>query len=188
MINKKLLVLSSPSGGGKTVVAKHLISKFSKFIFSVSATTRSPRINEKNGIDYYYFSKEEFQNLLNEDKFIENEEIFGNYYGTLKSEIDSKLSEGNYVIFDIDVKGAIAVKKAYPNDTLLVFIAPPSLKVLESRLRNRKTESDEQIKKRLSRAEMEIELSKEFDYVVINNQLEDTFIEVTSLIESNFIL
>ncbi len=188
MKNKTLLVLSSPSGGGKTVVAKHLISKYNQFVFSVSATTRSPRINEQEGIDYYYLSKDEFEKLLLEEKFIESEEIFGNYYGTLKSEIENKVNAGNYVIFDIDVKGAMSVKKAFPEESLLVFIAPPSLEVLESRLKSRKTESDEQVQKRLSRAEMEITLSKEFDYVVVNNILEDTFQEVTSIIENTFIL
>ena len=123
---------------------------------------------------------------MDNDEFIEYEQIFGNIYGTLKSEVERIVSSNNFVIFDIDVKGAFAVKKAFPAQSLLLFIAPPSLDILEQRLRNRNTETDEQIKNRLSRAEMEISQSTEFDNVVVNEILENTFAEVKNILNSNF--
>lgn len=186
MKNKKLLVLSSPSGGGKSVVSNYILQNYSKFVFSISATTRNPRPGETDGKEYYFLTKDEFENKLLANEFIEHEQIFSNYYGTLKSEIDRIIANNNFVIFDIDVKGAFAVKKVFPESSLLLFISPPSLDILEQRLRNRKTETDEQIKNRLSRAEMEISQSKEFDFVVVNEILDNTFSEVKKIIEDNF--
>ncbi len=176
--HKNLIVLSSPSGGGKTTVSRHLRSLYSNLEFSISATTRAKRPNETYGVDYYYLTHEEFESKIKADELAEYEEIFGNYYGTLKSEIDKKLEAGYLLLFDIDVKGAFALKKAYPENTLLIFLAPLNEEVLEKRLRGRSTETEEQIQVRLARAKMEIEQSKAFDYVIINDTLEQTFKEI----------
>jgi guanylate kinase len=181
MKNKIFIVLSSPSGGGKTTVAHHLMSIYPNAKFSISATTRPPRHNEINGKDYYFLSKEEFLNKINNNELVEYEEIFGNYYGTLKSELDKARTNNNILIFDVDVKGALSIKKLYPDESLLIFIAPPSLEILEQRLRNRNTETDEQIKTRISRAKMELDQVDKFDYVIVNNQLEKTLDTVTEI-------
>ncbi len=178
---KNLIVLSSPSGGGKTTVSKHLRSLYPNLEFSISATTRAKRPNETFGVDYYYLTREEFENKIKNDELAEYEEIFGNYYGTLKSEIDKKLEAGYILLFDIDVKGAFALKRAYPENTLLIFLAPISENVLEQRLRGRSTETEEQIQIRLARAKMEIEQSKDFDYVIINDNLQQTFQEIEGI-------
>ncbi len=178
---KNLIVLSSPSGGGKTTVSRHLRSLYPDMEFSISATTRAKRPNETFGVDYYYLSREEFEGKIKAGELAEYEEIFGNYYGTLKAEIDKKLEAGYILLFDIDVKGAFSLKKAYPDNTLLIFLAPLNEEVLEKRLRGRSTETEEQIQTRLSRAKMEIEQSKGFDYVIINDTLEQTFKEIEEI-------
>lgn len=171
-MNKSLIVLSSPSGGGKTTIARHLMKIYPHIKFSVSATTRALRPGEKHGTDYFFLTKEEFQNKINQNELVEYEEIFGNYYGTLKSEIIKSIENNELVIFDIDVLGALSIRNAFPKESLLIFIAPPSLQVLESRLRNRKTESEEQIQTRLNRAEMELSKKDLFDEIIINENLE----------------
>jgi guanylate kinase len=171
---KHLLVLSSPSGGGKSTVARHLLNKFPKLKFSVSATTRKQRPKEKNGKDYFFLTKEEFQQKIKNNELVEYEKIFGNFYGTLKSEIDNALKTGYSLIFDIDVKGALSLKKVYPDESLLIFISPPSINVLKERLNKRGTESYEEIALRISRAKMEMELREKFDFDIINEALEDT--------------
>ena len=152
---KQLIVLSAPSGAGKTTVAKHLLATFPKLRFSVSATTRTMRPGEQHARDYFFLSREEFAERLRHEDLIEYEEIFGNYYGTLRSVVEQAMARGEFLVFDVDVKGALSLRKAFPNDTLLLFIAPPNLEVLADRLRNRHTETDEQVALRLSRAEME---------------------------------
>lgn len=182
MNNKRLLVLSSPSGGGKTTIASKLMKEFSNLRFSVSATTRNMRPGEVNGKQYYFLTREEFEKNINDENFIEYEEIFGNYYGTLKTEVQKAFDDSECLIFDIDVKGAMSIKKYFPEDSLLVFITPPNIKTLEDRLRRRSTETEEQIKVRLSRAELELSFSSKFDYIVINHILEDAVKDTIDLV------
>lgn len=173
MNNKiQLIVVASPSGGGKSTLAKHLLSELPELQFSVSATTRKMRPGEINGREYHFLSKEEFTELINQNLLIEFEEIFGNYYGTLKTVTDTLLQEGKIILFDVDVKGALSIKKIYGNKASIIFITPPSLEILEHRLRTRNTESEEQLQLRLSRAIMELRQKDNFDYLLINDELE----------------
>lgn len=171
---KHLIVLSAPSGAGKTTVARHLLQTFPFLRFSVSATTRAKRAGEEHGRDYFFLSRDEFRRAIEQDDLIEYEEIFGNYYGTLRSMVAEAVQRGEFLIFDVDVKGAISLRKAFPDDTLLMFVAPPDLETLATRLRSRHTETDEQIELRLSRAEMEMGHQDQFDVVLVNDNLEQT--------------
>jgi guanylate kinase len=176
--NKKLFVLSSPSGGGKSTLAKYLMKNHPNVQFSISCTTRQMRTGEVEGKDYYFLTKDQFLEKLKNNEFAETEEIFGNFYGTLKSEIEQKIQGNSYILFDVDVKGALSLKKAFPDNSLLIFIAPPSETELERRLRNRGTETDEQIKNRLARAAEELELIDAFDYVIVNDDLQQACMEI----------
>ncbi len=180
---KKLIVLSSPSGGGKTTVTKYIMSLYPDIMFSVSATTREQRFDETDGKDYVFLDRKEFVERLDQGDLIEYEVIYGNYYGTMKSEVAKALEDDHKMIFDIDVKGALSIRKHFPNDSILIFIAPPSLDVLEKRLLNRSSESSEQIYNRLTRAKMEITYQDKFDYVIMNDKLHDTLESVKTLME-----
>lgn len=182
---KKLIVISAPSGGGKTTVAHHLLSTYPNIKFSISATTRPKRENEIDGRDYYFLHKEEFIKKIKNNEFVEYEEIYGNFYGTLVSEIEEAKKKNKVLLFDVDVKGALSIKKAYPDESLLIFLMPPSIETLEKRLIDRKTESGEQLKKRIDRVRMELSLKNEFDYVVINSILTDTLKEVENIVKNN---
>jgi guanylate kinase len=182
---KKLIVLSSPSGGGKTTVARYLLNQFAQLRFSISATTREKREGETNGRDYFFLSKSDFINLINSKGLVEWEEIYGNYYGTLKSEIENALDIGICLLFDIDVKGAISLRNAYPDDTLLIFIAPPKIETAIERLKSRKTETPEQIQKRIGRMKMEMEYQEKFDHVIINDILEETLITAQEIVNKS---
>ncbi|HPI21102.1 MAG TPA: guanylate kinase [Candidatus Kapabacteria bacterium] len=182
ILKKFLIVLSSPSGGGKTTVAQSLLKKYKQLKFSISATTRPQRHNEQNGRDYFFISKEEFEERIIKNEFVEYEKIFDNYYGTLKTQIQKAVADGVFLLFDIDVKGALALKEAFPNNTALIFLVPPSLEELENRLRNRATESQEELDKRLKRAKMEFEYQNEFDYIVINDELNKTLSTVDNIV------
>ncbi|MBK9248876.1 MAG: guanylate kinase [Ignavibacteria bacterium] len=171
---KQLFVLSAPSGGGKTTVARHLLATFPNLRFSVSATTRMQRPGEIHGKDYFFLSKDEFSIRINQGDLLEYEVIFGNYYGTLRSEVRRILESGESMIFDVDVKGALSLRRAFPDESLLMFIAPPSMDALEKRLRSRQTESAEQIALRLERAAMEMQSVDFFDEVIINDILTQT--------------
>ncbi|MFY8160066.1 MAG: guanylate kinase [Candidatus Kapaibacteriota bacterium] len=175
---KNLLVLSSPSGGGKTTLAKHLMQVFPQLKFSVSCTTRAKRPDEIEEMHYYFISEEEFKEKIANNEFAEYEEIFGNFYGTLKNEIQRHIDDGNSVLFDVDVKGAISLKNAYPDSSYLVFITPPNIEILNERLKNRGTETEEQRLKRLARAETELNFKEQFDYVLINDDLETAINEI----------
>lgn len=185
MNKKRLLVLSSPSGGGKSTIAAKLMLEFSNLKFSVSATTRKIRPGEEDGKQYHFMSIEDFENNIEADKFVEYENLFGNYYGTLRSEVQKSFDAGNCLIFDVDVKGAMSIKKAFPDDALLIFIAPPTLKVLETRLRKRSTETEQQIQTRLSRAEMEMSFAQHFDKTIINDILDDAINETIKEVAIN---
>lgn len=180
---KQLIVISAPSGAGKTTLARYLLTKYPNFKFSISATTRKPRLNEINGRDYFFFTKEEFKNLIREGKLIEYEEIFGNYYGTLKTQVEDALLKGKVIVFDIDVKGALSIRREFPTQSLLIFIAPPSMEVLIERLKNRETEDHYQLQKRIERANMEMQLMNEFDYVIVNDDLDRAKIELDRIIK-----
>ena len=178
----QLIVVSAPSGSGKTTIVKAILAKYPTMLFSVSATTRPKRENEVDGKDHFFLSRAEFERRIKQDELLEWEEIYGNLYGTLKSEIEKALTSGKAMLFDIDVKGGLSIKRKYPGDSFLIFIRPPSIEVLESRLRNRKTEDEETFKRRMARVTMELGMASEFDRQVINDDLQTAIDEVNGLI------
>ncbi|GGF66169.1 guanylate kinase [Wenyingzhuangia marina] len=188
MASGKLIVFSAPSGSGKTTIVRHLLSETDLPLdFSISAASREPRVGEINGKDYYFLSAEEFKNKVDQDAFLEWEEVYkDNFYGTLKSEITRIWAEGKHVIFDIDVVGGLNIKKQFPEETLAIFVQPPSIEEMERRLRGRATETEEKIKMRVAKAEQEMDFAKKFDTVLINNDLsvakEDAYQIVSSFI------
>jgi len=184
---KNILVLSSPSGGGKTTISKFIMEQFKDIHFSISATTRSPRPGEIDGVHYNFMSIEEFDHKIKNDELIEYEMIFDNYYGTLRSTTINELEKGKILLFDLDVKGALSIKKHFPDNSLLIFISPPSLEILEQRLKCRNTETDDQLKIRMDRTKLEMKYSEEFDFVVVNDILEDTLSEIKQIIEEQII-
>ncbi|MBO7311635.1 MAG: guanylate kinase [Alistipes sp.] len=183
----KLVIFSAPSGSGKTTIVRELLKRFDCFEFSISATSRNPRGQEQNGVDYYFLSNEEFRARVERDEFVEWEEVYqGTCYGTLKSEMERIWAKGNIILFDVDVMGGINLKRIFGDDACSVFIMPPSVEELERRLRGRGTDSEEVILKRIAKAEFELSKSSEFDHVVINDNLEVAVAEVVNII-SNFI-
>jgi guanylate kinase len=183
----KLIVISAPSGAGKTSIVHHLLKNMNALSFSVSACSRDKRENETHGKDYYFLGVEGFQQKIKEDAFLEWEQVYENqYYGTLKSEIERIWNEGKTVIFDVDVVGGLNIKKQYPKECLSLFIMPPSLEVLAERLIGRGSESDESLQKRLDKAEEEIAQNQEFDTVILNDDLEIACEETMEVI-TNFI-
>ncbi|MDT7923682.1 MAG: guanylate kinase [Chlorobiota bacterium] len=179
---KQLIVISAPSGAGKTTVARHLLQRFPQLRFSVSATTRPKRPGEVDGRDYFFWSREQFEQAIARGELVEYEEIFGHLYGTLRSQVEQALSAGEFLLFDIDVKGALALRRAYPEQTFLIYVAPPSIEELERRLRQRGTESEEQIRRRLERAAMELQFQDHFDVVIRNEQLEQTLARAEQIV------
>ena len=185
MFKKKLIVLSSPSGGGKSTLANHLMTLYPEIRFSVSCTTRKIREGEVHGKDYFFLSKEGFEEKIANGEFAEYEQIFGNYYGTLKSEIKKHINSGNSILFDVDVKGAVSLRRNFPEDTLLIFIYPPSLDELQRRLEKRRTESEEELNTRLERAKEELTYKDKFDYAILNDDLKIAFDDLEKVIKSN---
>lgn len=178
-----IIILSSPSGAGKSTITKRLLEWDNNIQMSVSATTRKPREGEVNGVHYYFLSKEEFEKEVGEGGFVEHAKVFDNYYGTLKREVESKFADKHDIIFDIDWQGARQVSDAYEGKKLLkIFILPPSIVELENRLRSRGQDSDEVIKSRMERAKQEIEHFNEYDYVIVNDDVDRAFEEIKSLI------
>lgn len=183
--SNKLIIVSAPSGAGKTTLVKHLLSSVNDLEFSISCATRLPRENEIDGKDYYFLSIEEFKQKIENDEFAEWEEVYtNNFYGTLKSEISRIWSKGKSVIFDIDVVGGINLKKIYPENSLSIFIMPPSIMELEKRLKNRQTESKDKLLMRLEKAEKEIQMAKEFDYILLNDELDKSKNEILKIIKN----
>ena len=185
----KLIVISAPSGAGKTSIVHHLLKNMPELSFSVSACSREKRDNETHGKDYYFLGVEGFQNKIKEDAFLEWEEVYENqYYGTLKSEIERIWSEGKTVIFDVDVIGGLNIKKQYPKECLSLFIIPPSVDVLRERLSGRGSESEAKLEMRLAKAEQEISKNQEFDKVILNDDFgiacEETMEVITNFINS----
>jgi guanylate kinase len=180
----KLVVISAPSGSGKTTIAKEIMRLNPSLGFSVSATTRRKRDNEVDGRDYFFLTEEEFRRRQEAGEFVETEEVYpGKFYGTLKSEVERLLSSGQDVLFDVDVKGGLAIKKQFP-EACLIFITAPSSAVLEARLRGRKTEDAATIQKRLDRVPMEVELGKQFDHQVVNDKLETAVADVDKIVKT----
>jgi len=182
-MNGLFVILSSPSGGGKTSVIRALLEQDTmNFKYSVSATTRKPRPGETDGTDYYYLSEEKFKEKIERNEFVEWEKVHNFYYGTPRDQIEGWLRNGETVLLDIDVQGGLRIKKEYPDNSITIFIAPPSLEELIKRLKNRKTDSEQEIDKRLKRVPLEMEKGEEYDYVIINDKLEETISRVNNVI------
>ncbi|PID29411.1 MAG: guanylate kinase [Candidatus Cloacimonadota bacterium] len=179
----KIIVFSAPSGGGKTTIINSLMEKYKTLNYSISATTRAKRGNEVNGKNYFFLTENEFKKKIEEGSFVEYKNVYGNYYGTLKSYISESIENGKNIVLDIDVQGAKAVKEIFPNDSILIFITPPSLEVLKKRLINRGEDDLETIEKRLNFAENEIKESKFYDYIVINDILEDSILKCEDILK-----
>ncbi len=175
------IVFSAPSGGGKTTIVKMLHEKYPETVISVSATTRPKRPNEKDGIDYYFISQQEFEEKIKQGKFLEYEQVHGHYYGTLKDVVDRHVRNHKIVLFDIDVNGALSIKRHYPQ-AILIFLKPPDEQVLIQRLKNRHTESEDAIRKRLQRLPYEYAQAQKFDHIIINDDLQDTIRKVEECI------
>jgi guanylate kinase len=183
----KCIIISAPSGAGKTTIVQSLLKDMNQLAFSISACSREPRGNEQNGIDYYFLTKEDFQKRIEENAFLEWEEVYeGMFYGTLKSELTRIWGEGKTVIFDVDVIGGIHLKKIMLDNALSIFIQPPSMEELERRLTTRNTDSIEKINMRLAKAKQEIEQANDFDVIVVNDRL-DLAIETVHSAISRFI-
>lgn len=179
----KLIIFSAPSGAGKTTIVRYLLEQDFNLAFSVSATSREPRPNEEHGKDYYFISKEEFQQKISNGEFLEWEEVYkGIFYGTLKSEVERIRNEGKNVIFDVDVVGGLNIKKFYGDDALAVFVQPPSVAELRKRLVNRSTEPEEKIAMRIAKAEHEMSFAPQFDVVIVNGKLEEALKEAEKVV------
>jgi guanylate kinase len=184
MPSGKLIVISAPSGSGKTTIAKEIMRRNPSLGFSVSATTRAKRVEEVDGRDYFFLTRQEFKKKVSAGEFVEWEEFYGNCYGTLKTEVDRLLKKGKNILLDLDVKGGLSIKKQYP-EALLIFIRPPSIEALKERLLNRRTEDDTTLATRLKRVPMELELGNTFDHQVVNDDLERATRAVQSLVEQH---
>jgi guanylate kinase len=185
-MSSKLVILSGPSGAGKSTIAKHLL-KVENFnlAFSISACSRRARDDEKNGKDYYFLSIDTFKTKIEENEFLEWEEVYpNNYYGTLKVEVERLRSAGKNVVFDVDVTGGINIKRFFKENAISIFVNPPSLEALEERLRSRNTEAPEIITRRLRKAKLELSYAGKFDYIITNNNLEETLAEAETLVEN----
>lgn len=183
-MRKKLIIFSAPSGAGKTTIVRYLLSKYSdKLEFSISASTRDPRGTEEDGKDYYFISKDDFLHKVAKQEFIEFEEVYsGTYYGTLRSELDRIWSSGKSVIFDIDVVGGLRLKSKFPEEALAIFVNPPSLEVLKERLSGRGTDSEEKLKERFAKAELELSYANKFDVILNNFDLDTACKEAENLV------
>lgn len=170
----KIIIFSAPSGSGKTTIVKELLKRFSQFEFSISATSRKPRGEERDGVDYYFLSSEEFKRRVQEDAFVEWEEVYaGTKYGTLRSELERIWAEGHTILFDVDVKGGVRLKNIFGSDALSIFVMPPSIEELRNRLVGRATDSPEKIEQRIAKADEELGYAEKFDLVVVNDDLEE---------------
>lgn len=173
----KVIIFSAPSGSGKSTVVNHLLGLHPEFEFSVSATSRLPRGTEQDGVEYYFLTAERFRELIAQDAFVEFEEVYHDkFYGTLKSEVERIWAKGHVILFDVDVKGAWNLKQYFSDKALSIVVKAPSMEVLEQRLRDRKTDSEEAILERLAKAQSELEFAAgKSDFDLINDKLEDTF-------------
>jgi len=178
----KIIVVSAPSGAGKTTIVKKILKDFPEIVFSISATTRPRRDIETNGREYFFLSESEFQKKIENDEFIEWEKFYDYYYGTYKSFIEGNIDSGKPVLLELDVKGALTIKRLYPY-AHLIYISPPSFEELVKRLRQRQTENETDFIKRINRAKMELSLKEEFDYIIDNLEIDTAIAETKSLIK-----
>ncbi len=186
-IAKNVLIVSAPSGGGKSTIVGHLLKSFNIFDFSVSATSRAPRGSEVNGKEYFFLTQDEFKRRALNGDFVEYEEVYpGLFYGTLKSEVERIWGNNKVILFDIDVMGGMNLKKLYGEKSLSLFIAPPSLETLRERLIKRGTDTPEAIEKRVAKAEKEMQYSGNFDKILVNDDLQTALEEVEKIIKENF--
>jgi len=184
MTHKKLIIFTAPSGAGKTTIVKHLLKERNDISFSISACTREQRYGEVNGMDYYFYTVAEFMRKVENEEFVEWEEVYENqYYGTLHSEVERIWLSGKHVIFDIDVKGAYRIKEEFGSKALTVFVKPPSFKKLKTRLINRKTEDEASLTRRINRVKEEMTYERLFDITLINDKLEDTLVEAERIVD-----
>lgn len=179
----KIIIITAPSGAGKTSITKQLMKHFPQLAFSISAATRNPRAHEKDGVDYHFMSTEAFQQKIHEDAFMEWEMVYeGNYYGTLKSEMKRIWNNGQIPVLDIDVKGAIHIQDLYPKQILTIFIEPPSIEELKRRLESRGTETADSLQARISKASYEISFKHSFQHVIVNDNLEKAITEAIAIV------
>lgn len=181
----KLFIFSAPSGSGKSTIVQHLMTMDLGLAFSISATSREPRTSEKEGREYYFLSPETFRERISQDEFIEWEEVYpGKYYGTLRSELDRIWAEGKHALFDIDVMGGLNLKKQFGTAACAIFVSPPTLEVLEKRLRARGTDTEASIRERLAKAEEEMKFAPRFDHILVNDRLEKALAEAEALVKN----
>lgn len=183
--HQKILIITAPSGAGKTSITHHLMKTYPVLAFSVSAATRNARANEQDGVDYYFISEEEFKNKIKNKEFAEWEMVYeGKYYGTLKSELKRIWSMGKVPVLDIDVKGALHVRQQYPVNTLSIFVEPPSVDALKTRLMGRGTETEESLNARVNKAAYEIAFKDHFDKIIVNDNLEKACAEAVTIVSA----
>ena len=181
-----LFVFSAPSGSGKSTLINYLMTQVEDLHFSVSATSRPPRGQERDGVEYHFLSEADFRRKIEEGAFVEYEEVYaGTFYGTLRSELDNRLARGEHVVLDVDVKGGLSVKRIYGDKALLIFIQPPSIEELRRRLEKRGTDSPEKIQQRVDKAAYELTFAPQFDVVITNDKLEDAKHEVVKTVMNN---
>ncbi|HZW38356.1 MAG: guanylate kinase [Syntrophothermus sp.] len=177
-----IIVVSAPSGAGKTSIVKEILREFPELFFSISYTTRAKRENETDGVEYFFISEDEFEKMIERDEFVEWEKFYDYYYGTSKKFINEHINEGKSIVFEVDVIGALNIKKIYP-EAKLIYIVPPSIDELTNRLKNRKTENEEDLRKRVERAKMELSLKDKFDYFIDNEELEKAKVHAKELVK-----
>lgn len=184
MMNPKMIIVSAPSGAGKTTLVKHILSVRNDLEFSVSACSRAPRHDEVDGMDYYFLTPEIFRKKIENNEFVEWEEVYpGMYYGTLRSEIDRIWAKSHHVIFDVDVVGGLNLKKQFADKALAVFIKPPSIEILEMRLRKRQSDDEHIIRQRVEKAKWELEFANRFDTIIVNNDITVARVELEHIID-----
>lgn len=180
----KVIIFSAPSGSGKTTIVRHLLERYPQLEFSISATSRAPRGQERDGVDYYFLSQEEFMKAVAENRFVEWEEVYkGTCYGTLRSEVERIWAKGNIIVFDVDVIGGINLKRIFGGDACSIFVMPPSVEELRRRLEGRGTDAPEVIDRRVAKAEFELTKAPEFDHIVVNDSLDEAIAETTRIID-----
>ncbi|MBQ7772382.1 MAG: guanylate kinase [Bacteroidales bacterium] len=185
-MSNKVIIFSAPSGAGKSTIVNHLLGIHPEMEFSISATSRAPRGQEQHGVEYYFFSTEEFRKMIAEEKFVEHEEVYpGSYYGTLKSEVDRIWAKGHAIVFDIDVQGGVNLKRIFGDKAFSVFIQAPSVEILRERLQGRGTDTPEAIERRVAKAASEMEFAAgKFDYVLVNDDLQAALAEAEKIVDN----